>query len=88
MCKVKTGKNICTDRDVQNLITSVILRQKRTFDSTAIILQTRNKLKDSEINLEDVQVEKMIFNTLGVLECNGVVGRKDGMYSKKQMLFV
>lgn len=88
MCKVKTGRNVRTDRDLQNLITSVILRQRRSFDKNVIVTQTRNKLRDSEMQLDNQEIEKMISRTLGILECNGVVGRKDGIYIKKEMIFV
>lgn len=88
MCKVKTGKNVRTDRDLQNLVTSVILRQRRSFGRNEIVSQTKSKLKDSEMQLENQEIEKMISRTLGVLECNGVFGKKDGMYIKKEILFV
>lgn len=88
MCKVKTGRNVCTNQDVQNLVTSVILRQKCNFNRDAIIEQIENRLQDSEVQLAERQVEKMVSNTLGILECNGVVGVRDGMYSKKNVLFV
>lgn len=88
MCKVKTGRDICTDRDVQNLVTSVILRQKRNFQRNDIVLQTRNKMKASELQLADQKLETMVSNTLGVLERNGIVGRKDGVYSKRQVIIV
>ena len=88
MCKIKTGKNICTDQDLQNLITSVILRQSRSFTINLIAEQTRDKLKDSNIALKDQQVEKMVSNTLNVLECNEMFGVKDGIYNKKEIIFV
>ena len=88
MCKVKTGKNVRTDRDLQNLVTSVILRQRRSFDRNEIVSQTKSKLRDSEMQLDNQEIEKMIYRTLGVLECNGVVGKKDGIYIKKEMIFV
>ena len=88
MCKVKTGRNVCTERDVQNLITSVILRQKRNFRRGEIVHQTKEKMKDSEIQLADQRVERMVSNTLGVLERNGIVGRKDGVYSKREVIIV
>ena len=88
MCKVKTGKNVRTDRDLQNLVTSVILRQRRSFDRNEIVSQTKSKLRDSEMQLDNQELEKMISRTLGVLECNGVVGKKDGIYIKKEMIFV
>ena len=68
MCKVKTGKNVRTDRDLQNLVTSVILRQRRSFDRNEIVSQTKSKLRDSEMQLDNQEIEKMISRTLGVLE--------------------
>ncbi len=88
MCKVKTGRDVRTSRDLQNLITSVILRQTRSFDRGMIASQTKDKLKDSEMQLDSQEIEKMISRTLGTLECNGVVGGKDGTYIKKEMIFV
>ncbi len=87
MCKVKTGKAIQTNRDVQNLITSLILRQRSDFNKNGIMIQMRNKMRDTEMEIEDNQVEQMIMNTLGVLECSGVVDKKNGIYKKKNVMF-
>lgn len=87
MCKIKTGKAIQTNRDVQNLITSVILRQRSDFNKNGIMMQMRNKMRDTEMEIEDNQVEQMILNTLGVLECSGVVDKKNGIYKKKNVMF-
>lgn len=87
MCKVKTGKAIQTNRDVQNLITSVILRQRSDFNRNGLMIQMRNKMRDTEMEIEDIQVEQMIMNTLGVLECSGVVDKKNGIYKKKNVMF-
>lgn len=87
MCKVKTGKAIRTNRDVQNLITSVILRQRSDFNKNGIMIQMRNKMRDTEMDIEDIQVEQMVMNTLGVLECSGVVDKRNGIYKKKKVMF-
>lgn len=87
MCKVKTGKAIQTNRDVQNLITSVILRQKSDFSKNKIMMEMINKMQEAEMKIEENQVEQMIMNTLGVLECNGVVDKKNGVYKKKNVMF-
>ncbi len=87
MCKVKTGKAIQTNRDIQNLITSVILRQRSDFNKNGIMIQMHNKMRDTEMEIEDNQVEQMIMNTLGVLECSGVVDKKNGIYKKKNVMF-
>lgn len=83
MCKVEVGKRVTTDRDLQNLVTSVILRQKSSFDEKEIVKQTRRKLKDSMYVEEDKKVQAVIHHTMRVLDCNGVFGMKDGVYCIK-----
>ena len=86
MCKIKVGKDVRTERDVQNLITSVILRQNSDFDREAIVVQFQKKMVDSEVKLKDYQIERKILSTLRTLECSGVIGVKNGVYRKKRML--
>lgn len=86
MCKIKTGKAIRTNKDIQNLITSLILRQRSDFNESGLITQTHDKMQDTEMEIKDEQVERMIVNTLEVLECSGVVDRKNGIYKNVIMI--
>ncbi len=86
MIKIKTGKEVLTEQDVQNLITSTILCHKNNFRKDEIITKVKKRLKGSKVQLDDCQIKKCISNTLDTLECNGVFKVRDGVYNKKEMI--
>lgn len=48
MCNIKTGSNVKHHGDLQNLITSAILRQTNTFSVNDIYVQVNEKLVGSK----------------------------------------
>ena len=60
MCKIKTGALVETDADLQNLITSVILRQTEPFTKETIEGQLLANLEGSAFSAEDEKREQAI----------------------------
>lgn len=63
MCNVKTGADVKHKGDLQNLITSVILRQSGTFTKDDVAAGVRAKLQGSAY-LDSHEVEQRIEDTL------------------------
>ena len=81
MCQVRTGANVQTVADLQNLVTSVILRQTQPFSKDNIKEQVFNKLVGSEF-LTDAekrtQVIKICDRTLKFMVLSSSI-RSKGM---------
>lgn len=60
MCKVKTGALVQTDTDLQNLITSIILRQTKPFTKETIEEQLLSKLEGSVFSTENKKREQAL----------------------------
>lgn len=75
MCNVKEGKDIKTKGDLQNLITSVILRQTSEFTVDDIYNDTLARLVGSDFSnsLEVKQRCKVTISTLFIIDCLDVV---------------
>jgi len=76
MCKVKEGVAVKTVGDLQNLVTSVILRQTSAFSIEDIYRATRDKLNGSLYdNEEDVKKRcEETISTLYLIDCLRNVG--------------
>ena len=75
MCKVKEGKDVKTKGDLQNLVTSVILRQTSEFTVDDIYNETLARLVGSDFydSLEVKQRCEDTISTLFIIECLEVV---------------
>ena len=82
MCKVKTGDEIYTEQDVQNLITAVILRQRGKYTKQYLIKAVKIYLPAPEVRaiVDDHQLKGMIDNTLAALLKAGKVRQQNGVY--------
>lgn len=81
MCKIKEGIAVKTTGDLQNLVTSVILRQTSTFSVEDICEATRKKLSGSSYDNES-DIKKRCaetISTLYLIDCLRDVG--NGRYS-------
>jgi len=78
MCKIKEGVAVQTIGDLQNLVTSVILRQTSSFSVEDICAATTEKLKGSLYNNEaDVKKRcEETISTLYLIDCLRSVGNK------------
>ena len=75
MCNVKEGKDVKTKGDLQNLVTSVILRQTSEFTVDDIYNGTLARLGGSDFydSLEVKQRCEDTINTLFIIDCLEVV---------------
>ena len=79
MANIKTGAKVQNKGDLQNLITSVILRQTSTFSSNEIYEKVRENLKGSQYyNNSDLMkhcedtIEKMFICDFLKRKANGI----------------
>lgn len=81
MCRIKEGAAVQTKGDLQNLVTSVILRQTSTFSAEDIYQATRAKLEGSEYRDRPELKQRCMdtISTLFVIDCIRSVGK--GIYS-------
>lgn len=76
MCNVKEGKDVKTKGDLQNLVTSVILRQTSEFTVDDIYNGTLSRLAGSDF-YDSLEVKQRCEDTIGTLftiDCLEVVG--------------
>lgn len=88
MCKVKTGTDVQTAADLQNLVTSVILRQVHPFSKDTIKEQVLSKLEGSEFSSDDekkTQVLKLCDRTLKFMVLSSSI-RSKGMDDNRYRL--
>lgn len=81
MCKIKEGAAVQTKGDLQNLVTSVILRQTSTFSVEDIYQAARAKLIGSDY-LDRPELRQRCqdtISTLFVIDCIRSVDK--GMYT-------
>lgn len=76
MCNVKEGINVKTKGDLQNLVTSVILRQTSEFSLDDIYNDTRARLTGSDYydSLETKQLCEDTVNKLFSISCLKSIG--------------
>lgn len=71
MCKVKTGAAVRTSADLQNLVTSSILRQPKPFTKSEIITQILKLLVNSPYASEKEQICDTCDHTIMFMELAG-----------------
>lgn len=79
MCKVRTGADVQTTADLQNLVTSVILRQTQPFSKDTIKNQVLTKLAGSEFlgdEIKRTQVIKVCERTLKLMVLSSSIKSK------------
>ncbi len=66
MCRVKEGVAVVTNGDLQNLVTSIILRQTSVFSSQDIVATLQNKLVGSQFH-GSPEVQRRCDETIATL---------------------
>jgi len=79
MCKVKSGSNLETESDVQNLITGIILRQQQTYRQSDILRAVEYHCDGNRI-VSQSKVKEMISDTLRLFFEYRMVDCVDGQY--------
>ena len=86
MCKIKVGKEVQDYKDLQNLVTSVILRQESDFTKLDLINEISKKLVDSNFSKNQKNIERMTDRTLEILERVEFIEEHGGLYSSTQVI--
>jgi len=79
MCRVRVREDVESKADLQNLITSVILRQRSPFSIQDILDNTKNQLIGSHFEDSDDITKQMIEDTiteLNLIDCVRSIGNK------------
>ena len=71
MCRIKEGADVVSEADLQNLVTSVILRQTSAFSAQDICAKIRDKLTGSRFKDSDEVNERCdeTISTLYSIDC-------------------
>ena len=80
MCNIRTHEDVSSWEDVQDVITSVVIRQCGGFSKKVIFDQSKEELSGAAYNVNNKDLEKYITNTLGALMNSQSVLRKKGKY--------
>ena len=85
MCYVKQGREITSEEDIRNLITSIILRQKNTYRKETVLASVLEHLKDASVEIEKNNVLKLLDDGLDILRRNGEVSCWNGVYKSSDI---
>lgn len=81
MCKIKTGKAVKSQADVRNLITAVILRQKKDFEKDTISSLVQYYLIGSLYEFEKGELQELVDYSLDLYCRNKELKCQNGVYT-------
>jgi hypothetical protein len=85
MCKVKSGANLKTESDVQNLITGIILRQQHPYYEDDIINSVIYYCRGNQVVTKYKLVE-MVQETLDIFSQYKKLRCTDGLYTPRKIV--
>lgn len=88
MCEVKKNKDVQTESDLQNLVTSVILRQEDSFNVEQIYDFINADLCDSKYKDEQNLIKPLIKYTCQSFKEKDFLSSSNGKYSFKGVQFL
>lgn len=80
MCRIKYGKAISNNEDVRNLITGIILRQRKEYYKDNIVNVVWGYLDGSSVAISRNELNHLVDNSLDVFGRNNEVICKNGKY--------
>lgn len=80
MCRIKTGNRIQTRGDVVNLVTAILLRQRKAFSPTLIANTANYYMEGAEYQICAKKLRKIIQEDIDVMERNKEIECNNGMY--------
>lgn len=87
MCTVRLGMNIQSTADLQNLITSIILREKSLFTLDDVVSETKKNVLDSMFQESDDKIKEMCQDTITKLALFDCIQSVDGNSFKLSISF-
>lgn len=79
MCRIKTGADITSENDLQNLITGAILRQQNAYRKSDILRLVKHYCRSS-VFAKDPLLENRVQETIDAFARHQVVRCIDGVY--------
>ncbi len=73
MNKIRTGKEILDRRDLNNLITEIILSYKAGFSVDEVTLEVIISMLGTSVHITEDELTKMITHTIEVLLANNLI---------------
>lgn len=86
MCRIKAGNRIHTREDMVNLVTAILLRQRKEFNIPLILDLVQYHMEGAMYQISLKGLEKVINEDIDVLKRNNVIQCKDGTYYPIDML--
>ena len=87
MCKVKIGEQIVSKSDLQNLVTSSILREKIPYSIMSMSSKIEQDCKGSILCISRNEIEKLVNDTtLSLLRCEYLDSYENKYYLKSTIL--
>ena len=80
MCRIKYGKAISNNEDVRNLITGIILRQRKEYYKDNIVNVGWGYLDGSSVTISRNELNHLVDSSLDVFGRNNEVICKNGRY--------
>ena len=85
MCKVKSGKSIHNEQDLNNLIKGLIFRQEMDFSEERIFNLLEKHTEGSPLNISQDRKKQLIANALDILCRYGDVICHGGIYRTRDL---
>lgn len=63
MCRVKTGAQLTSDSDLQNLITATILRATEPYSLESLTLQIQDDCEGSPLHISTKKIYELVNDT-------------------------
>lgn len=80
MCKVKTGRQIESLNDIQNVVTASILRAQAPFSLSSLSSLVVDSCKGSLVPVTDLLIKSMVKETTNALLRSNYITTKSGLY--------
>ncbi len=80
MCRIKTGNRIQTREDVVNLVTAILLRQRKDFSISHIINTVDHYMEGAVYQISYRRLETIIRDDIDVMKRNKEIRCKNGRY--------
>lgn len=84
MITIKTGKNIKTIKDVENMVVALILKAKR-YNKHHIEQWATQFLRDSDVKISNKELANIVDRYLKLLQNYDLIVCKDGVYNTTQL---
>mgnify|MGYP005782932195 CR=1 FL=1 len=86
MCKVKSGKMLKNQQDIQNLVIGIINRQENIYNSEEIVNMVDYYCKDAQVDVDRKTLSNMVNDNLDYLYRKAFINCSNGNYYPQTIL--